>query len=61
MCVSVYRHESAGLSIHVNMSKMPEGVVCVSPAYAARKKIRRLDEEVSDVFFLKKKITIQIK
>lgn len=31
----VYRHASAGLSIHVNMSKTPEGAAC-----AAQKKIR---------------------
>ncbi len=30
MCVSVYRHASAGLSIHVNTSKTPEGVVCAT-------------------------------
>lgn len=53
MCVSVYRHASAGLSIHVNMSKTPEGAgVCV--CYAALKKIGKLNE-VTDVLEKKKK------
>ncbi len=39
LCVSVYRHASAGLSIHVNMSKTPEGAgVCTPlPALLCRK------------------------
>lgn len=55
MCVSVYRHASAGLSIHVNTSKMPEGAgVCACVCYAALKKIGKLNE-VTDVLEKKKK------
>ncbi len=47
-CICVYRHASAGLSIHVNTSKMPEGAGVCYAARVALKKIRKL-KEVSDV------------
>lgn len=48
VCISVYRQASAALSIHVNMSKMPEGAVFAGAACAAPKKIGKLNE-VTDV------------
>lgn len=44
LCVNVYRHASAGLSIHANMEeKMPEGLACCRSAQAARHRMGKLN------------------